>query len=208
MAILIVAAVIIIYAVRKVFLRRRQNRRISWGAYSKPDFSEKVNEKAEFPLASPALPERLASPPAVSIPVAPPTTYNNPLPPPPPLRTGTPARSSTASLTLTPAIGGPAVPLTNTTSQALVRCTFVPNLPDELSITTGETVRVLTEYDDGWALCQNSHGDQGVVPLECLDRGQGRMSPGHYIGQGTGDWRMSRRASSLYAAQNAGAARY
>ncbi|KAI0340039.1 hypothetical protein BDW22DRAFT_1315858, partial [Trametopsis cervina] len=81
---------------------------------------------------------------------------------------------------------------------AVVRCTFVPNLPDELSITAGESIRVLSEYDDGWALCANERGEQGVVPLECL---QQRMAPnptpGMYLGQGTGDWRMSRRASSL-----------
>jgi hypothetical protein len=52
-----------------------------------------------------------------------------------------------------------------------VRYEFIPSLPDELSITTGEIVRVVAEYDDGWALCKNGRGDQGMVPVECLDRG-------------------------------------
>ncbi|KAJ3474796.1 hypothetical protein NLI96_g12250 [Meripilus lineatus] len=132
---------------------------------------------------------------------------------------------------------------------AQVRCTFIPSLPDELSISTGEHVRVVGEFDDGWALCENGRGEQGVVPLECLDRqtnpragqgpvqhqvpvqsqiqmsmsGRGTPVGGYnaygngvvgggvgygagqqqgqqgYLGQGTGDWRMSRRASSLYA---------
>ena len=64
---------------------------------------------------------------------------------------------------------------------------------------------VLGEFDDGWALCANTRGEQGVVPLECLDRSQFRQRVSGYMGEGTGDWRMSRRASSLYAATPQGA---
>jgi hypothetical protein len=53
-----------------------------------------------------------------------------------------------------------------------------------MSISIGEVVRVIGEYDDGWVLCMNGRGDQGVVPLECLDRGDTVH-------------RHSRRASSL-----------
>ncbi|EPS98995.1 hypothetical protein FOMPIDRAFT_20270, partial [Fomitopsis schrenkii] len=49
-----------------------------------------------------------------------------------------------------------------------VRNAFLPNLPDELAVGQGEMVRVLAEYDDGWALCANMRGEQGAVPLECL----------------------------------------
>ncbi|KAJ7882109.1 hypothetical protein B0H13DRAFT_1498449, partial [Mycena leptocephala] len=45
---------------------------------------------------------------------------------------------------------------------------FVPSLPDELSITVGEVVNMVSEYDDGWALCTNRRGDKGMVPCECL----------------------------------------
>jgi len=56
---------------------------------------------------------------------------------------------------------------------AAVVCTFITSLPDELSINVGETIRVLAEYDDGWALCMNTSGQQGMVPMECLNRGGG-----------------------------------
>ncbi|KIM48681.1 hypothetical protein M413DRAFT_6052 [Hebeloma cylindrosporum] len=54
---------------------------------------------------------------------------------------------------------------------AAVVCTFITSLPDELSIKVGESIRVLAEYDDGWALCMNTSGQQGMVPMECLNRG-------------------------------------
>jgi len=83
---------------------------------------------------------------------------------------------------------------------------FNPSLPDELSISTGERVRVLAEYDDGWALCSNDRREQGVVPLECLERERAAQpyagQQPTYLGQGTGDWRMSNRASSLYPRQD------
>jgi hypothetical protein len=72
---------------------------------------------------------------------------------------------------------------------ATVHCTFIPSLPDELTISTGETIRVLSEYDDGWALCANRRGEQGMVPLECLDRSDS--------GPSTPTFRNSRRMSSL-----------
>ena len=76
---------------------------------------------------------------------------------------------------------------------ALVRMTFVSQLPDELAITPGETVYIRTEYDDGWALCANSRGKQGMVPLECLEGGGG-----HFAGRS--ELRTMRRASSLNSA--------
>lgn len=53
---------------------------------------------------------------------------------------------------------------------SVVKRTFVPSLPDELSINNGDRVRVLSAYDDGWALCEKvSSGEKGVVPQECLE---------------------------------------
>ncbi|KAF7349005.1 Kinase-like protein [Mycena venus] len=49
-----------------------------------------------------------------------------------------------------------------------VRYKYTPKLPDELFITTGEVMRMLSEYTDGWALCEDVHGKQGLVPVECL----------------------------------------
>ncbi|KIJ69184.1 hypothetical protein HYDPIDRAFT_55230, partial [Hydnomerulius pinastri MD-312] len=73
--------------------------------------------------------------------------------------------------------------------EATVKCTFVPTLPDELSITTGERVRLVAQYDDGWALCANGRDEQGMVPQECLER--------IVVDQGEADWRNARRVSSL-----------
>ncbi|KAJ7073850.1 hypothetical protein C8F01DRAFT_929355, partial [Mycena amicta] len=52
-------------------------------------------------------------------------------------------------------------------SLATVNYEFIPSLPDELLIVTGEVVRILSVYSDGWALCANSHNKLGMVPLEC-----------------------------------------
>jgi len=52
----------------------------------------------------------------------------------------------------------------------VVSRSFVPTLPDELSISTGETLKVLQEFDDGWAECMTLSGEVGMVPLECFDR--------------------------------------
>lgn len=98
---------------------------------------------------------------------------------------------------------------------AVVRVVYIPTLPDELSITAGEVVHVLKAFDDGWALCANVRGEQGVVPVECLDRSahlqmsmqQQTMygsspSGGYGSGQETGgDWRNMKRLSSLSTQQ-------
>ncbi|KAJ7029371.1 hypothetical protein C8F04DRAFT_42535 [Mycena alexandri] len=106
-------------------------------------------------------------PPVANMPAPVPSSYNNPAPMP------IPAGAAAASAT--------------------VRYEFIPSLPDELSITTGEIVRVVAEYDDGWALCANARAEQGMVPLECLDLGspvqaQATLQP---------ERRNSRRSSSL-----------
>jgi len=75
-------------------------------------------------------------------------------------------------------------------SSAAVVYEFIPTLPDELSITTGEVVRVVSEFDDGWAFCANTRGEQGMVPLECLNRGSS-------LAVNNSSSRDSRRTSSL-----------
>ncbi|KAG9041098.1 hypothetical protein FS842_002723 [Serendipita sp. 407] len=62
-------------------------------------------------------------------------------------------------------------PIANVALPATVKRTFTPSRPDELSILIGERVRVIIDYDDGWALCEKTAtGEQGVIPQECLDR--------------------------------------
>jgi len=81
-------------------------------------------------------------------------------------------------------------------AMAFVRVTFVPQLPDELAITPGETLYIRTEFDDGWAMCANTRGEQGMVPLECLEGGGGQFAelPTPSVGWHNRD---SRRVSSL-----------
>ncbi|WYZ46025.1 hypothetical protein EsH8_IX_000250 [Colletotrichum jinshuiense] len=62
------------------------------------------------------------------------------------------------------AAGGPA----NTTVHR-VQLDFKPTLEDELELRAGQLVRLLHEYDDGWALCiRLDRSQQGVVPRTCL----------------------------------------
>jgi len=80
---------------------------------------------------------------------------------------------------------------------------FIPSLPDELTVSIGETLRVLTGYEDGWSLCMDCRGKQGMVPNECLDQSpssMGLLPPVH-------DYRISRssdRVSSLAQAVKPG----
>ncbi|KAK0482555.1 hypothetical protein IW261DRAFT_1296150, partial [Armillaria novae-zelandiae] len=75
-----------------------------------------------------------------------------------------------------------------------VKSRFIPSLPDELPISNGETVRILQEFDDGWALCANGREEQGMVPLECLER----LTPTSGLPATASDLRKSARESSLY----------
>lgn len=86
------------------------------------------------------------------------------------------------------------VPVILSPSLSVVVCTFITTLPDELAIGIGEQIRVLAEYDDGWALGMNSSGEQGMIPLECLDRGVFKKTQIALI-----ETRNSRRISSLNA---------
>jgi len=88
----------------------------------------------------------------------------------------------------------PVVPPTSIPVMATIRSTFIPTLPDELTISTGEVIRIRKEFDDGWALCVNVRGEQGMVPLECLDRGNGT-----YQGGEQKQFKKLARASSLAA---------
>lgn len=101
-----------------------------------------------------------------------------------------------------------AVPLTVTAATAasgaavvsIVKRTFVPSLPDELSISNGDQVRVLSAYDDGWALCEKvGSGERGVVPQECLEDTQSlRTNTNSPASQSSaGDNARLNRASSL-----------
>jgi type II secretory pathway pseudopilin PulG len=129
--------------------------------------------------------------PILNIPRKPPLPYSPVSPTPPPQSYNNPPHVAVPYVhpTTTPTLASvstPNVPM-------LVRVTFVPQLPDELAITLGETLYIQTEFDDGWALCVDIRGKQGMVPLECLEGGDGELTAPSHVG----DRRMSRRASSL-----------
>jgi hypothetical protein len=52
-----------------------------------------------------------------------------------------------------------------------VTTSFQPTLQDEIGLRTGETLRLLKEYDDEWCLVQRvgrPNAEKGVVPRLCL----------------------------------------
>lgn len=50
-----------------------------------------------------------------------------------------------------------------------VQMEFSPSMDDELGLRVGQLVRLLHEYDDGWALCVRlDRSQQGVAPRSCL----------------------------------------
>ncbi|KAH8751929.1 hypothetical protein F5883DRAFT_433717 [Diaporthe sp. PMI_573] len=62
------------------------------------------------------------------------------------------------------AAGGPA-----DSSVHRVQLDFKPTMDDEMELHVGQVVRLLHEYDDGWALCiRLDRSQQGVVPRTCL----------------------------------------
>ncbi|KAK6503659.1 hypothetical protein TWF481_008662 [Arthrobotrys musiformis] len=73
--------------------------------------------------------------------------------------------SSNITLPIQGATGGP-----NSSSPVhRVMVDFKPSMADELELRSGEVVRMLHEYDDGWALCiRLDRTQQGVCPRTCL----------------------------------------
>ncbi|KAK4613945.1 hypothetical protein CLAFUW4_08993 [Fulvia fulva] len=52
-----------------------------------------------------------------------------------------------------------------------VQLDFKPSMEDELELISGQLVRMLHEYDDGWALCiRMDRSQQGVAPRTCLSK--------------------------------------
>ncbi|KAK3717982.1 hypothetical protein LTR37_005408 [Vermiconidia calcicola] len=52
-----------------------------------------------------------------------------------------------------------------------VQLDFKPSMEDELELISGQIVRMLHEYDDGWALCiRLDRSQQGVCPRTCLSK--------------------------------------
>lgn len=207
---------LLIFAVRKTFIRRRQRKRNTWGAGIYPEFNvtEKYGDNTPV-LDPPPVPEKSTPRTPVWAPPRPlspnPSTYYVT---PPPMSYNNPVAEGYSSPTLSPPqadmAGGwnaAARPPSAVGETATVRVVYIPSLPDELSVNTGEIVQVVKAFDDGWGLCRNVRGEEGVVPLECLDRtmgaGQGaRLSVGYGQQQeANSDWKNMKRISSLSTQQ-------
>ncbi|KAG8906329.1 hypothetical protein FRB99_007109 [Tulasnella sp. 403] len=137
------------------------------------------------------------------------------MPSPPPVNAPSAADAPSPIGFATPALGGGNAPLitstpfsaTNGRSAAgnivVVARTFLPTLPDELSIQTGEQIRLLTQYDDGWAHVERMKSgagvESGVVPIECLEpiaTSAAQFGAG-FTQEAVEGWRLSKRKSSL-----------
>jgi hypothetical protein len=196
---------VIFFLVRRKYISNRQKKRATWAPHPFPkqnDYStsEKPydNAYAVNDAAPPSSFDAYAD--SAMSEVQPPAFNLNVTPPPMSYNSVSPQSASVPSLA--PGMGGASAAVgmsraaATIPADALIQCTFIPSLPDELSIRMGETVRVLEEYDDGWALCANAQGERGMVPLECLDQ-----SAQGVVRQEQVDRRTSRRASSLVAAR-------
>ncbi|TVY38224.1 hypothetical protein LSUB1_G004232 [Lachnellula subtilissima] len=76
--------------------------------------------------------------------------------------TSTPAQTETGAAIA--AAGGPP-----NSAVHRVQLDFKPSMEDELELRAGQLIRLLHEYDDGWALCiRLDRAQQGVVPRTCL----------------------------------------
>ena len=47
---------------------------------------------------------------------------------------------------------------------------FIASEKDELHVSSGELLEVLSTEDDPWWLCKNSKGHQGMAPSNYLER--------------------------------------
>ena len=77
------------------------------------------------------------------------------------------------------AVAWPESPTVPSAVVETVRRAFVPSMPDEMAVDVGDLVRVVRQFDDGWAVVQNAGTDaQGLVPLDRIhDDEKGASGP-------------------------------
>ena len=197
---LVALCAVTFFVLRRRQIRRRVARRATWTTNLTPqpnlDSLEKGSSDAPIEVANQSSKaggnEQEKAPSLVrNIARKPPLPYS-PVSPTAPSQTRSNSPDAGA-----PSVRSASVSVVTTTptqdTSALVRMTFIPQLPDELAITPGETLYIQTEYDDGWAFCVNAGGKEGMVPLECLEGGQGQFAGASHL-------RTMRRASSLRSA--------
>ncbi|KAI9666461.1 MAG: hypothetical protein M1821_004397 [Bathelium mastoideum] len=76
--------------------------------------------------------------------------------------------ASVATAAVPPSLSAPSGPPSNVHR---VQMEFKPSMEDELELRPGQLIRILHEYDDGWALCiRMDRSQQGVAPRTCLSK--------------------------------------
>ncbi|KAF2848288.1 hypothetical protein T440DRAFT_491385 [Plenodomus tracheiphilus IPT5] len=110
-------------------------------------------------------------------PAPPPKSANGSIAPASPARTeefpASPGPAPTGALPVAGALAGsrPQSPAPGPDNVHRVQLDFKPSMQDELDLYAGQLVRMLHEYDDGWALCiRMDRSQQGVVPRTCLSK--------------------------------------
>lgn len=181
-SLVVVLAVVVVFFTRRLLSQKRQLQRTSfWKSKGFNPTEPSYGEKAPQPESAPFVSQTNTRPGDVSPgyvfahaqahsiasqvepPKAPQMSYNNPI-------------AISTNSALVPGEVKPTIPyleVSRATAASGTACrvqyAFIPTLPDELSISTGEMVSIVAKYDDGWALCENRAGDKGMVPLECLE---------------------------------------
>lgn len=143
-------------------------------------------------------PPRMPSPPPVIV-----AMYEDQ---PGPLGVDSPAMGSapaTALVASTPFSAAKAPQIGTGNDVVVVARTFIPTLPDELSIQTGEHIRVLSRFDDGWChverLRSGFGAENGMVPQECLESlpALPAIPEAGLTQEAVEQWRLNKRKSSL-----------
>ncbi|KAF3491185.1 SH3 domain-containing protein [Arthroderma uncinatum] len=141
----------------------------SHNATNSDPFNDPVNPFDNPNSAPSSPPAERALPGALQMPAA-----NGP-PPSPAMSTGS---ASVVSVAPVPAGGAAGGPPPGPNNVYRIQLDFNPSMDDELSLRAGQLVRMLHEYDDGWALCVRlDQSQQGVAPRTCLSSRPVRPRP-------------------------------
>lgn len=145
---------------------------------SPPNASPMHSSQPSRDLANPAsvIADREPAPVENALPLPPVLAANSPNVPPSPAWTeDIPASPGPAPSGPPPVAGamagGPQNSAPGANNVHRVQLDFKPSMQDELDLHAGQLVRMLHEYDDGWALCiRMDRSQQGVVPRTCLSK--------------------------------------
>jgi len=114
-------------------------------------------------------------------------SVSDPLALPPSLIVTIPTPIANGTLTITnPDLDLVSIPIEQTTvvpavthgpSVRVIKYSYTPTRDDEMAVELGDEVSILTQYDDGWAMCKKLSTDaQGMVPVACWEDDDGSES--------------------------------